>query len=435
MTNCAFLQWMIHIGLRALPGVFLLVGTFSVQIAAQQHIRAGWVETLLDATETLRNYRGGVAFEDTLRGIHIGADSLHLRVQSDHYVFVRGVAYRDSVRQVRADTLMFSQRERRAEFRGRVFFSDGDRTLQAHQVTYDTQNRQLHAQQGVRFEQTEKKQVLETQFLDYDLNADTGRARGNTRIALSGETADTLVALADSVVFQGKAISLGGNVRIRQKDMDAQAASASYLDSLLLLSGQPLVAWHSKENADSVSGKAERIGFVMDDLKVRAVQFDHKVEIQMATSDSQRTAIWADSARVGLRGDSLSFVQAQQRVRTTLTGKGKEEMALQGDVLHLAFSGGQPDSLILTGNAESTYVPEDGASHSRLRGRQQEMWFRERRLVRVRILDEARCEHRPQRGERVHLSGDFLVLLFGEGGLLRVEADGGVRGDYKEPMP
>lgn len=420
--------------LSKLITVFLLVGTFSVQLAAQQHIRAPHVETLLEGAETLRNYRGGVSFEDTLRGIHIGADSLHLRVQSDQYAFVRGVAYRDSVRQVRADTLMFSLREHRAEFRGRVFLSDGDRVLWAHRVTYDTQNRQLYARQGVRFEQKDKKQVLETQVLEYDLSADTGRARGKNRIALSGETADTLVALADSIMFEGRAISLGGNVRIRQKDMDAQAASASYLDTLLLLSGQPLVAWHSKENADTVSGKAERIGFVMDDLAVRAVRLEKAVEIQMATSDNQHTAIRADTARIGLRGDALSFVDARQQVKATMTGKGKEDMVLQGDGLMLFFSGGQPDSLILQGNAESAYVPEDGASHSRLLGRQQGMWFHERRLTRVLILDEARCEHAPQHGERVHLSGDRLLLLFEEGALHQVEADGGVRGDYKEPV-
>lgn len=430
MTKGMFCRWIVARGLRVFPGVFLLVGASSAEPVEQQHIRAAQVETLLDGTETLRNYRGGVSFEDALRGIYIQADSMHLRVQRDHYAFVRGVSYRDSIRQVRADTLIFSQQEQRAEFRGRVFLSDGDRLLRAHRVQYDIQGRRLTAQIRVEFVQTEKKQMLETPFLAYDLDADSGRTQGRTRIAMSGDGADTLVALADSVAFQGQVIALGGDVRIFQKGLSARAAVASFSDTLLLLSGQPEVTWR-RENADSISGSAERIGFDLGDLRVRAVRFETNAELHLTATDSQSITIVADSARIALSGDSLSYIGARREINAVLAGKG--EMTLHGDALDLFFSEGQPDSLAMLGNAESTYVPEDGASRSRLLGQKQEMRFRDRSLVRALVLGEARCEY--EKDDGIHLSGDWLLLWFEDGALRRVEADGGVRGKYKEPLP
>ena len=107
--------------LRGFLGVLFVLACTNAQ--ADQTLSADWVETLLLDDQTQRNYRGQIAYRDSLRGLVVKADSAHVRVEDAIYHFVFNVSYKDTAREIRADTLIYEDRAGRATFRGRVFFS------------------------------------------------------------------------------------------------------------------------------------------------------------------------------------------------------------------------------------------------------------------------------------------------------------------------
>ena len=187
-----------RIELRGFLGVLLICTCSGVN--AEQKLSADWVETLLLNEQTQRNYRGGVVYEDSLRQLTVKADSAHVRVGDAIYLFVHKVAYKDTVREIRADTLVYHDREDRAIFRGDVFLSDDQHTLEAHSVQYLSKEDSLIAEGDVRLLLPEGRSLRASQ-LRYDLIDERGNLQGQTRLRVVGERGDTLEAQSDSIVF------------------------------------------------------------------------------------------------------------------------------------------------------------------------------------------------------------------------------------------
>ncbi|MDP6038944.1 MAG: LptA/OstA family protein [Candidatus Latescibacteria bacterium] len=424
--------------LRGLLGVLFVWNCLCSSIWAEKQISAEWVETLLNADQTKRNFRGAVVYEDSARSIV--ADSAHVRVEDGFYLFIHQVNYRDTSREVRADSLKFQDNGGVATFFGNVFLKNGNRKITAQTVRFSTEKNVLDASGGIDLILSDER-TLKAFSLRYDLNAEQGVLAGQAHLQVLGRSGDTLKARSDSVVFaqEGKDLFLGGNVDIQQATTRARAQFATYSDSAVVLSGQPSVAWTDLASGDSVSAYAKRITLAMVDQSLHSISLTDSVVIHSVTVKDTLNSIQnidADSAQIVFFNQKPSTVSAQGAVQFDLFSAEIALAALSGRRLELVYQNSQIDSLIMDGPFTGRYVAKDRAAESRLGGKQCLIWFNGGDLEKMAIVDEARCTHADS--NEVTVSGDYLLLDFVAGRLARIEADGGVQGYYnskKEASP
>ena len=416
--------------LRGILGVLLICTCTGVN--AEQKLSADWVETLLLNEQTQRNYRGGVVYEDSLRQLTVKADSAHVRVGDAIYLFVHKVAYKDTVREIRADTLVFQDREDRAIFRGHVFLSDDQRTLEAHSVQYLSKEDSVIAEGDVRLLLPEGRRLRASQ-LRYDLIDERGNLRGQTQLQVVGEQGDTLEAQSDSIAFvnRGEELFLNGNLFLRQGHTRGKAMSGAYADSALVLSGRPQIAWADPDTRDSVFAQGAKILMDMSDQAIGALALSDSTRIHaMDLADGHSQKIRADSARIVFRDETPQRMHAWGNVRLDLSERDTSRAMLSGGDLRLAYRDGKLDSLTLSGDCLGSYVAQDSLSENRLGGKQCVLWFSKGELARMAISDEAHCTRITRDSDDVAVSGDYLLLLFDAGQLSSIRAEGAVRGHY-----
>ncbi len=420
--------------LRGFLGVLLILACAGAK--AEQKLRADWVETSRLDEQTQRNYRGGIAFEDARRGLVVQADSAHVRVGDATYFFFYKVSYKDTVRDIRADTLAFYDREGRAIFRGRVFFCDGQRTLEARVVRFFSEEETLTAEGDVVLHLPQNRRLMAS-ALRYDLNRDRGSLQGDAQLEAVGDKGDTLAARSDSMAFahRGEDLFFNGNLILRQGRARGKAMSGAYADSSIALSGNPLVTWADPDGRDSISARGTAVRLEVSGHAIGALAFFDGARIHAtAVTDSTHRSqlIRADSARIVLRDEVPRRVHAWGNVNLDM--RDRERAVLSGSDLRLAYRDGKPDSLILSGGCGGSYVAADSLSESHLGGERCLLWFADGQLSQMAIAGQAHCTRVAQQGDHVTVSGDDLRLSFDAGHLSFVRAAGAVQGHYA-PVP
>lgn len=417
--------------LRGFLGVLLILCTCS-GVNAEQKLSADWVETLLLNDQALRNYRGGVVYEDSLRQLIVRADSAHVRVGDATYLFLHQVSYKDTVREIRADTLVFQDREDRAIFRGHVFLSDDQRTLEARIVRFLSKEDSLIAEGDVVLLLPESRRLRASQ-LRYDLIRERGNLHGQTQLQVVGERGDTLEAQSDSIAFinRGRELLLNGNLILRQGYTRGKAMSGAYADSAIVLSGKPLMTWANPSRRDSVSARGAKILMDMSDQAIGALVLSDSTLIHaMALASGHSQKIRSDSARIVFRDETPQRMHAWGDVRLDLSERDTSRAVLSGGDLKLAYRDGKLDSLTLSGGCLGSYIAQDNLSESHLGGKRCVLWFSNGELAQMAISDEAHCTRVTQDSDDVTVSGDYLLLKFDPGRLSSIRAAGAVRGHY-----
>ena len=416
--------------LRGFLGVLLICACSEVN--AEQTLSADWVETLLLNDQTQRNYRGGVVYEDSLRQLTVKADSAHVRVGDAIYLFVHQVSYKDSVREIRADTLVFQDREDRAIFRGHVFLSDDQRTLEAHTVQFLSEEDSLIAEGDVSLMLPEGRSLRASQ-LHYDLIRERGNLQGQTQLQVVGEHGDTLKAQSDSIAFvnRGRELLLNGNLILRQGHTRGKALSGTYADSAIVLSGRPSMTWTNPSRRDSVSVQSTKILMALSEQTINTLVLSDSTRIHaMALANGHAQKIHSDSARIVFRDETPQRMHAWGNVILNLSERDTSRAVLSGGDLKLAYRDGKLDSLTLSGDCIGSYIAQDSLSESRLKGKECVLWFSNGELAQMAISDEAHCTRITRDSDDVTVSGDYLLLKFTPGQLSSIRAEGAVRGHY-----
>ncbi len=416
--------------LRGFLGVLLICACSEVN--AEQKLSADWVETLLLNDQTQRNYRGGVVYEDSLRQLTVKADSAHVRVGDAIYLFVHQVSYKDSVREIRADTLVFQDREDRAIFRGHVFLSDDQRTLEAHTVQFLSEEDSLIAEGDVSLMLPEGRSLRASQ-LHYDLIRERGHLQGQTQLQVVGEQGDTLKAQSDSIAFvnRGRELLLNGNLILRQGHTRGKALSGTYVDSAIVLSGRPSITWTNPSRRDSVSAQSTKILMDLSEQTINTLVLSDSTRIHaMALANGHAQKIHSDSARIVFRDETPQRMHAWGNVILNLSERDTSRAMLSGGDLKLAYRDGKLDSLTLSGDCIGSYSAQDSLSESRLKGKECVLWFSNGELAQMAISDEAHCTRITRDSDDVTVSGDYLLLKFTPGQLSSIRAEGAVRGHY-----
>ena len=420
--------------LRGFLGVLLICTC--TEVYAEQKLSADWVETLLLNDQTQRNYRGGVVYEDSLRQLIVKADSAHVRVGDAIYLFLHQVSYKDTVREIRADTLIFQDREDLATFRGHVYLSDNQRTLEARTVRFLSKEDSLIAEGDVALVLPEGRRLRASQ-LRYDLIRERGNLQGQTQLQVVGERGDTLETQSDSIAFvnRGQELFLNGNLILRQGYTRGKAMSGIYADSAIVLSGRPLMTWSNPTNRDSVSAQGAKILIEMSDQTIGALALSDSALIHaMDLADAYSQKIHADSARIVFRDETPQRMHAWGNVILDLSERDTSRAVLSGGDLRLAYRDGKVDSLTLSGGCIGSYVAQDSLSESRLGGKRCVLWFSNGELDQMAIFDEAHCTRITRDSDDVTVSGDYLLLRFDPGRLLSIRAEGDVRGHYSAEL-
>lgn len=416
--------------LRGFLGVLLICACSEVN--AEQKLSADWVETLLLNDQTQRNYRGGVVYEDSLRQLTVKADSAHVRVGDAIYLFVHQVSYKDTVREIRADTLVFQDREDRAIFRGHVFLSDDQRTLEAHTVQFLSEEDSLIAEGDVSLMLPEGRSLRASQ-LHYDLIRERGHLQGQTQLQVVGEQGDTLKAQSDSIAFvnRGRELLLNGNLILRQGHTRGKALSGTYADSAIVLSGRPSITWTNPSRRDSVSAQSTKILMDLSEQTINTLVLSDSTRIHaMALANGHAQKIHSDSARIVFRDETPQRMHAWGNVILNLSERDTSRAVLSGGDLKLAYRDGKLDSLTLSGDCIGSYSAQDSLSESRLKGKECVLWFSNGELAQMAISDEAHCTRITRDSDDVTVSGDYLLLKFTPGQLSSIRAEGAVRGHY-----
>lgn len=416
--------------LRGFLGVLFICAC--TEVYAEQKVSADWVETLLLNDQTQRNYRGGVVYEDSLRQLIVKADSAQVRVGDATYLFVHQVSYKDTVREIRADTLVFQDRENRATFRGHVFLSDDQHTLEARIVQFLSKEDSLIAEGEVILLLPEGRSLRASQ-LRYDLIRERGKLWGQTQLQVVGEHGDTLEAQADSIAFvnRGRDLVLNGNLILRQGHTRGKAMYGAYTDSAIVLSGRPLMTWINPSRRDSVSAQGKKILIDMSDQTIGALVLSDSTLIQaMALADGHAQKIRSDSARVVFRDETPQHVHAWGNVILNLSERDTSRAVLSGGDLKLAYKDGKLDSLTLADGCIGSYIAQDSLAESRLGGKRCVLWFSNGELAQMAISDEAHCTRITRDSDDVTVSGDYLLLRFTSGRLSSIRAEGAVQGHY-----
>ena len=416
--------------LRGFLGVLLICACSEVN--AEQKLSADWVETLLLNDQTQRNYRGGVVYEDSLRQLTVKADSAHVRVGDAIYLFVHQVSYKDSMREIRADTLVFQDREDRAIFRGHVFLSDDQRTLEAHTVQFLSEEDSLIAEGDVSLMLPEGRSLRASQ-LHYDLIHERGHLQGQTQLQVVGEQGDTLKAQSDSIAFvnRGRELLLNGNLILRQGHTRGKALSGTYADSAIVLSGRPSITWTNPSRRDSVSAQSTKILMDLSEQTIGALVLSDSTRIHaLSLANGHAQKIHSDSARIVFRDETPQRMHAWGNVILNLSERDTSRAVLSGGDLKLAYRDGKLDSLTLSGDCIGSYSAQDSLSESRLKGKECVLWFSNGELAQMAISDEAHCTRITRDSDDVTVSGDYLLLKFTPGQLSSIRAEGAVRGHY-----
>ena len=371
-------------------------------------------------------------YEDSLRQLTVKADSAHVRVGDAIYLFVHQVSYKDTVREIRADTLVFQDREDRATFRGHVFLSDDQRTLEAHIVQFLSKEDSLIAEGDVVLLLPEGRSLRASQ-LRYDLIRERGNLQGQTQLQIVGEHGDTLEAQSDSIAFvnRGRELLLNGNLILRQGHTRGKAMSGAYADSVIVLSGRPLMTWTNPSTRDSVSAQGTKILMDVSDQIINTLVLSDSTRIHaLSIENGHAQKIRSDSARIVFRDETPQRLHAWGNVILNLSERDTSRAVLSGGDLKLAYRDGKLDSLTLSDGCIGSYIAQDSLSESRLRGKRCVLWFSNDKLAQMAIFDEAHCTRVTRDSDDVTVSGDYLLLKFTSGQLSSIRAEGAVRGHY-----
>ena len=420
--------------LRDLLGVLVVFSTFCASVCADQKLGADWVETLLEQSKTLRNYRGGVVFEDSTRSLVVKSDSAHVRVEDAVFLFVNGVSYEDTLRTIKADTLAFFERKGLATFGGDVFLRSEARSIRADAVRFFYEQERLVATGGVELGLAQGRN-LRASSIFYDLSLKQGSAIGNTKLHVSSKDRDTIFAQADSMTFSqgGKALLLEGSVAFRQGSTKSAARSASYSDSLIVLSGDPGLQWSDSSRPDTFSAQAELMHLRSDERVLSKLAFvDSTVIFSASGAGNNRnvSTIHADSAEIVFKKKKPHGLKAWGNVVLELVSPDSSQATMSGQVLKIAYADGRPDSLTFTGTCMGVYVAEESKEKSLLGGETAVLYFLDGQLDQMSLFDEAFCIRSEKNSEDMRVSGDYLKIWFEAGKVVTIQAEGAVKGHY-----
>lgn len=350
--------------------------------------------------------RGGVEFTeagDDSSGFALAADEVEeerrtgqLVARGDPAVFVQGE------RRIEAEQLSYGQNEEQLAAAGSVLFSEGERRLDAERLDYDRRRELLTAEGKLELQMPEFEGKMRCGALTYDLASGEG-------------------TLGEEPVLQREAEE--GELEIRAGIMRFE------LESRILSGETPfsVAAGDLEVRADSGLYRAgeEQLALV-----------GGVILRQERSDDEWRSRIQADSMVVQLEEGAVVWIELPEKVEGNIESSARRVTWIRGEQGKIHFAGERLERFDLERNADVTYRDLEREKISRFRGQKMELYFDAEGLRRAWIGGGARLVSRllaEEEGGKVaanQVEGEELEILFEDGAIVQVQMEAEIEGRY-----
>ena len=407
-------------------------------------VRADLLEGAEEAGERIRRLIGNVRLqqEDTRlrarRAVQF-PERREILFTGDVLVIERGDT-------LRADTVLYSSRDKTGHARGGISLSDGDVLLEAPSGLYFTRSKHALFSEGVAL--TDRAAVLTSLAGEYF--SDEKRADFYGDVVLVEDNASLR---ADTVTYHRETdISLArGNVFVERVDTTRQAGTKQQLVRSLLFGDRAYnedSTGYSRMEGDPLllRIREDSTGADTDTLMVRA-----RV-LESSRRDSLERLVAVDSVRV-LHGNLTAVADSVVYDRITTVGEDGADIQrttawffgnplawfqdnqVSGDTLQVEGSGEEAETLLVLGSAFAARPDSVTDRIHQLRGERIEAAFEQDSLRTLSAGPQAEAIHfrTSEDGSpegAVHMSADQVLLHFREGDIDRLEAIRDTEGVY-----
>ena len=365
---------------------------------------------------------GGVEGADSLA--RFAADEVSVDAQNQRLVARGAVCYREEGAELRADEVAEDRSAAHWQARGApATFVQGERQIEAGQLTYSRPERTLTAQGGVVLHAGER--TLTAQTLRYQRD---GQVQAEGAIDLKVPELDGSLA-GDSLFLdlEQEAGWMRGGPSLRRRDIALSAPELRFDLAQGQLAGTGGFALHTAGLAIA----AERGTYQADSIWVAE-------DVVLEERDDERdyhSRLMADSMVVVLADSQVEWIA----IPGPVSGKieiGDRHSWIEGRDGQVFMADGHLERVEVRAEADVTHRRAESEAINRFRGRQMTLYFDATGLRRALVKGEAELVSRLQDDEAISVNevgGEELDLRFADGVLAEVGVGPDIEGRYYPP--
>ena len=366
---------------------------------------------------------GGVEGADSLA--QFAADEVSVDAEKQRLVAQGAVRYQEEEAELRAAEVEDDRNAALLQARGEpATFVQGERQIEARQLTYARSERELRAQDEVVLRTGERK--LTAQTLRYTRD---GQVHAEGAIVLKTPELDGSLA-GDSLFFDLEQETgwLRGSPSLRQHEL-VLAAPVLRFD---LVQGQLAGTGGFTLRAEGLEVAAERGAYQADSTRVLVAE---GVVLEERDGERDYRRLLADSMVVALADSQVEWIAIPGQVsgqievddrRSWIEGQGGQVFMVDGGL----------ERVEVNAAADVTHRRAENEEINRFRGQQMTLYFDATGLRRALVKGEAELVSRLQEDEEIavnEVSGEELDIRFVEGSLAEVRVGPEIEGRYYPP--
>lgn len=367
---------------------------------------------------------GGVEGADSLT--QFAADEVAVDAQRQRLVARGAVCYREEEAELRADEVAEDRSAARWQARGApATFVQGERQIEASELTYSRSERALTAQGGVVLHAGER--TLTAQTLRYTR---TGQVQAEGSIALKApELAGSLAGDSLSLDLEQEAGWVRGGASLRRHDVDLSAPVLRFDLAQGWLAGTGGFALR----AEGLEVAAERGTYQADSTRVQVAE-----GVVLEERDDEReyhSRLMADSMVVALADSQVEWIAIPGPVSGEIE-VGDRHSYIEGRDGQVFMADGRLERVEVRAEADVTHGRADDDAINRFRGQQMTLYFDATGLRRALVTGEAELVSRLQEDDEVavnEVAGAELDIRFADGVLAEVGVGPDIEGRYYPP--
>ncbi len=368
---------------------------------------------------------GGVAGADSLAQFAAGAVSLD--AQQQRLVARGAVRYREEEAELRAAAVEQDRRAARLQARGEpATFVQGQRQIEADQLTYSRAERELTAQNGVVLRAGVRQ--LTAQTLRYRRD---GQVHAEGAIALKAPELDGSL-VGDSLFFdlEQEAGWVRGAPSLRQRELVLAAAVLRFDLAQSQLAGTGGFALR----ATGLEVVAARGAYEADSTRVLVAE-----GVVLEQRDDERnyhSRLLADSMVVALADSQVESIVIPGQVSGQIA-VGDRASWIEGQGGQVFMADGDLARVEVSAAADVTHRRTANEEINRFRGQQMTLYFDPAGLHRALVKGAAELVTRRQEDQEVSVNevgGEELDIRFVEGALAEVRVGPEIEGHYYPPV-
>ncbi|MCE5250898.1 hypothetical protein LLG96_11820 [bacterium] len=286
--------------------------------------------------------------------------------------FYGGAMFKDSLRTLNADTLIYFYNRREALAIGNVIVTEKDRLFKSGRVRYQKDLRLVEASGGVYVHDDSVRATVFGREAVFNDSTGYGAVMGSPVLTREDEAGSIItVTCSDTLEIdkERKVVHLWKNVMLRKDSLDVGSEYAQYddKDETVILSGSPVARHVARYSPDDAVSEVRMLGTVTGDSmrvflsnrKISSVDIigtAHSATVSTDTTGAvyDESIIDCASMRLLMKDNFVSLVTAEGTAssyyhKTRQPGKQKFVNEAEGDTIYFYFDEGKVSQMRITG--------------------------------------------------------------------------------------